>query len=93
MNINKQSYKFPFHQSAKSSHYNKAAEHYDIFNEKNSAQINRLIEKIFKKYRIKTMLDLTCGTGSQVLWFAKRNYKVVGVDIDNKMLQLARTKA
>lgn len=95
MNIRKsrQSYKFPIHFSAKPSHYNKEAEHYDTFNEKNAAQINRLIEKIFKKHRIKTILDLACGTGSQVLWFAKSSYEVVGVDINNKMLKLAKAKA
>ena len=39
----------PLHSSAKPSHYNKEAEHYDEFNEKNSELINHTIENIFKK--------------------------------------------
>ena len=81
------------HSSAKSSHYNEEAEHYDEFNEKNSETTNHLIEKILKKYRVKTVLDLTCGTGSQVFWLAKRGYEVVGSDINSKMLKIARNKA
>lgn len=85
--------KFPTHFSAKPSHYNKEAVHYDTFNEKNSIRINQFLEKIFRKHRIKTILDLTCGTGAQVLWLAKRGYKIIGSDINNKMLKLAKDKA
>lgn len=81
------------HCSAKPSHYNKEALTYDAFNEKNSAQINQLIEKVLKKYRVKTVLDLTCGTGSQVFWLTKRGYQVVGSDINAKMLTIAKDKA
>ena len=81
------------HHSAKPSHYNKEAGHYDKFNEKNSALINQTIEKILKKYKAKTVLDLTCGTGSQVFWLAKCGYDVVGSDINSKMLMIAKNKA
>lgn len=81
------------HTSAKASHYNKEAKHYDTFNEKNSEKINHLIEKILKKYKVKTVLDLTCGTGSQVLWLTKHGFEVVGSDINNKMLNIAKIKA
>lgn len=81
------------HTSAKSSHYNKEASTYDVFNEKNSAQMNQLIEKILKQHRVKSVLDLTCGTGSQVFWLAKRGYHVVGSDINTKMLAIAKDKA
>ncbi len=81
------------HYSAKPSHYNKEALHYDVFNEKNSKLINQFIEKILKKYRVKTVLDLTCGTGSQVFWLVKRKYDVVGYDINSKMLKIAKDKA
>ncbi|HVV67741.1 MAG TPA: hypothetical protein VHE99_01705 [Gammaproteobacteria bacterium] len=56
------------HTSAKPSHYNKEAKHYDAFNEKASQATNAAIENILKKYRVKTVLDMTCGTGSQVFW-------------------------
>ncbi len=81
------------HYSAKPSHYNKEAKRYDIFNEKNSKLINQTIEKILKKYAVKTVLDLTCGTSSQVLWLAKRGYEVTGSDINSNMLKIARSKA
>ena len=52
------------HQSAKETHYDKGAEKYDTFNEENSKTINATIETILGKYGVKTVLDLTCGTGS-----------------------------
>ncbi len=81
------------HTSAKPSHYNEEAKHYDAFTEKNSKPINHLIENILKKYKVKTVLDLTCGTGSQVFWLAKRGYQVIGSDINSSMLKIAKSKA
>jgi len=83
----------PSHYSTKPSHYNKEALHYDAFNEKNSRLINQLIEKNLSKHHIKTVLDFTCGTGSQVFWLSKRRYEVVGYDINSKMLGIAKRKA
>lgn len=54
------------HRSAKPSHYNKEAESYDAFKEASSKPVNQLIEAILKKHKVRTVLDLTCGTGSQV---------------------------
>lgn len=85
--------KTPSHTSANPSHYNKEALHYDTLNEKKSALINKTIEKILEKYKVKTVLDLTCGTGSQVFWLAKHGYKVVGSDMNAKMLKIAKDKA
>lgn len=84
---------FVSHQSAKPSHYNKESAHYDEFNEKKSKAINQFIESILKKYKAKSVLDLTCGTGSQVFWLAKGAFEVVGLDINAKMLQIAKSKA
>ena len=80
------------HHSAKASHYNGSAEHYDKLNEERSQVINGVIEKILKKHAVKRVLDLTCGTGSQVFYLAKRGYEVVGSDINAKMLKIARSK-
>lgn len=55
--------------------------------------INQTIENILKKYKVKTVLDLTCGTGSQVFWLEKRGYEVVGSDINSNMLKIAKNKA
>lgn len=81
------------HTTAKPSHYNQESEHYDNFNEQNSRVINQTIENILKIHNVKTILDLTCGTGSQVFWLIKQNYSVIGSDINSKMLKIAREKA
>lgn len=81
------------HFSAKASHYNKNAKHYDQFNQENSKVINQTIENILKEHKIKTILDLTCGTGSQVFWLTKHGYKVIGADISTMMLKVAKNKA
>ena len=73
--------------------YNKEAKYYDLFNEKNSIVINEYLEHIFKKHKIKTILDLTCGTGSQVFWLSKKGFYIVGYDINNNMIKIANEKA
>jgi ubiquinone/menaquinone biosynthesis C-methylase UbiE len=81
------------HQTAKSSHYNKEADHYDKFNEEKSKIINHTIENILEKHAVKTVLDLTCGTGSQLFWLIKHGFRVIGCDINGKMLKIAKDKA
>jgi 2-polyprenyl-3-methyl-5-hydroxy-6-metoxy-1,4-benzoquinol methylase len=75
--------------------YNEDSEHYDTFHEDtaDARTTNSTIEKILKKYKVKTVLDLTCGTGSQVFWLAKRGYEVTGSDINQSMLNIAKNKA
>jgi ubiquinone/menaquinone biosynthesis C-methylase UbiE len=75
--------------------YNEASESEELFNENspNARITNRTIEKILKKHKVNTVLDLTCGTGSQVFWLLKRGYKVIGSDISQGMLKIAKRKA
>lgn len=80
------------HTSANTPLYNQVAKYYDALNEKNSKIINQTIERILKKYKVNSVLDLACGTGSQVLWLAKHGYEVVGSDINSQMLKIAKTK-
>lgn len=81
------------HTTAKASHYSHQAKNYDAFNEDNSKITNQTIEKILKKHRVKTVLDVTCGTGSQVFWLSKRGYEVTGSDINVNMLRVAKQRA
>lgn len=81
------------HTTAKSSHYSEQAKDYDAFNEENSRVTNQTIEKILKKHKVNTVLDITCGTGSQVFWLTKRGYEVVGSDINANMLKVAKRRA
>ncbi|MCA9508328.1 MAG: class I SAM-dependent methyltransferase [Myxococcales bacterium] len=80
------------HKSAKASHYDKESESYDAFNENNSIVINKTIESILKKNKIKSVLDLSCGTGLQVFFLAEHGYDVTGCDINAKMLNIAKDK-
>lgn len=55
-----------------------------------------LLERVFQQYasqRVKTILDLGCGTGNHALLLAARGYSVVGVDRSEDMLGIARSKA
>ncbi len=74
--------------------YNKYSKYYDAFNEGFGVEtINRAVEKILRKHRVKAVLDNACGTGFQVFWLAKCGYSVIGSDINPGMLKIAREKA
>lgn len=81
------------HTTAKASYYNTRAQRYDEFNENNSRAINTLLEKILKEHHVATVLDLTCGTGSQVFWLSSAGFEIVGSDISRSMLKVAKQKA
>ena len=81
------------HTTAKASYYNTRAECYDELNENNSKAINALLENILKEHNTTTVLDLTCGTGSQVFWLKEKGFEVVGSDINKSMLKIAKQKA
>ena len=74
--------------------YKKLPEFFDAHNIDYDTELkNSVVEKLLKKYSTKTVLDLTCGTGSQVLFLAKRGYEVVGSDFSPDLLKIARKKA
>lgn len=73
--------------------YSDLSEYYDILSQGNDDSKNRVIEKILNEQNVKTILDLTCGTGSQVFWLTKRGYKVTGSDFSPALLKIARDKA
>ncbi|QDQ39375.1 class I SAM-dependent methyltransferase [Legionella geestiana] len=54
---------------------------------------NALIEKLLKEQGTKTILDMTCGTGSQVLYLAQHGYKITGSDLSPALIDSARNKA
>ena len=43
----------------------------------------------FEKYRVKTIVDMACGTGMHAILFARWGYRVVGVDLSEEMLRVA----
>lgn len=76
---------------------------YDQFNKKSilmpdNSFINRMLEysdiwieeRLFNFLRGSRILDVGCGTGSKLIKFAKKSYKVVGVDLSYNLVNLAK---
>lgn len=74
--------------------YQQMPEYFDAHNvsEETDAK-NAVIEKLLKEQGVKTVLDMTCGTGSQVFYLAERGYEVVGSDFSPALIKTARKKA
>ncbi len=53
------------------------------------------VEELLDRFSRKpvSIIDLACGTGSSTLPFARRGYRVAGVDLSSAMLNQARRKA
>lgn len=76
------------------SEYKKLPEYFDAWNVNDSTPAkNAIIENLLKEQNVKTVLDLTCGTGSQVFFLEKLGYKVTGADFSPALLEQARQKA
>jgi 2-polyprenyl-3-methyl-5-hydroxy-6-metoxy-1,4-benzoquinol methylase len=74
--------------------YQQMPEYFDLHNiNEQTESKNALIEKLLKEQKVKTVLDMTCGTGSQVFYLAKRGYKVIGNDFSPALINIARDKA
>lgn len=50
------------------------------------------LEKLFAKTRVRTVLDLACGTGTMTYLLAARGYEMIGVDFSPEMLAVAAEK-
>lgn len=48
------------------------------------------IVKLFKKYRVKKVLDLGCGSGRHTVYLAKHGFKVYGIDIAKQGIKIAK---
>lgn len=72
--------------------YNELAEFYfDI--EKPSRKIDseaRFLDRIFRKHRIMSILDMGCGTGEHVRYFQSLGYRPKGIDSSSKMIEVAK---
>lgn len=72
------------------------ANYYDIiYQDKDYKAESDFLESIFSKYfsnSMRDILDLGCGTGGHALTLAERGYKVAGVDLSRKMLEIGRRK-
>ncbi len=80
--------------------YTKYAWLYDIiykkYIKKTVPKIIDFVEHVFStdaERQVEKILDLACGTGGPTLELARRGYIVVGVDLSEEMIQIARNKA
>ncbi|MEW6031925.1 MAG: class I SAM-dependent methyltransferase [Bacillota bacterium] len=53
------------------------------------------VEAICRRHglRVRTVLDVACGTGNSTIPFARRGYRTAGIDLSPQMLDVARAKA
>lgn len=49
-----------------------------------------MLEKVFRKHGISKILDLGCGTGRHVVFFAERGFKVFGFDFSSDTIERAK---
>jgi SAM-dependent methyltransferase len=74
--------------------YQELPEYFDAHNmNDNTDARNRIIETRLQEHQVKTVLDMTCGTGSQVFYLKKYGYEVTGADFSPALLDIAREKA
>ena len=74
--------------------YQKLPEYFDAQNIHDDTDAkNSVIESILRQHKVNTVLDLTCGTGSQVFFLGKLSYKCTGVDFSPALLERARERA
>jgi SAM-dependent methyltransferase len=73
-----------------------AAAYDAIYNEKDYAGECKSVAKLIERHgdgRIRSLLDLGCGTGRHALHLVRRGFEVTGVDRSQAMLDRARSRA
>lgn len=78
------------------SFYDRLAGQYDrIVAEHDRSEAARTFAEGFEslRFRPQRVLDVACGTGEYALAFARRGCEVVGVDLSERMLSIARDRA
>lgn len=74
--------------------YQEKPEFFDIHNiSKETDTKNQVIESLLRMYNANNILDLTCGTGSQVFFLHAKGYNVLGSDFSPDLIKIAKKKA
>lgn len=77
----------------KDYNYSVQAKYYDTLERNfNILKFNRVLDKILSKNKVKSVLDLTCGTGHQSIYLHKKGYKIVASDLNREMIEVAQKK-
>ncbi len=80
----------------KQYNYDSRADLYDLMEHDDgewARTMNQFLNKVLRGRKVRTVLDMTCGTGAQSIGLAKYGYRVVASDINPSMLRIARRKA
>lgn len=73
--------------------YDDISSYYDILEGiDEDDEFNRYLEKVFEQNNCNSILDMTCGTGSQAIYLHKRGFDISASDINHKMLKIAKSK-
>lgn len=74
--------------------FDDSCNYYDYIetSEEEDRERNLFLERIFKRYNIKSIFDLTCGTGAQAIYFLRKGYKVKASDYSKGMVSVANKK-
>jgi len=75
--------------------YSKLAKYYDMTRHFRDYQAEaEFVDAVIKRYLPDTscLLDVCCGTGSHAILLAEKGYEIVGVDLSEEMLTIAKQK-
>lgn len=75
--------------------FKQLARYYDkIYRWKDYKKDVDFLEKVFRKHGLKgrDILDVACGTGAHAALLVKSGHNVVGIDLNEEMLEIARRK-
>ncbi len=73
--------------------YSVQAKYYDVLEEYPSVEaFNKVLDKLLQKHKVKSVLDVTCGTGAQAIYLDKHGYKVTASDFSKEMVVIAQKK-
>ena len=76
--------------------YSAVAEHYHLFYRDWEATLDRegaLLRRTLSAHGVKTVLDASCGTGTQAIALARLGFVVIATDITQEMINQARHNA
>lgn len=78
----------------KDYNYSSYAQYYDLIelNWDEVKALNNLLDKKLRKFKVKTILDMACGTGAQIFDLLKKRYKIIASDLNKDMLEIAKKK-
>jgi len=79
--------------SIKEYNYSKFADIYDKVEVNESVKsFNPILERLLKRYKVKKIVDMTCGTGEQAIYLHKKGYFVSAYDYNKDMIRVAKKK-